>query len=91
MSRTHISKDKRSFIVKSSTCYFHIKKRISVDFQICISIPLSGKKIQYLIECLDDVVKSLIRMLPKVSEYVKKFDDNEFLFLRIDDVKLLEK
>lgn len=30
-------------------------------------------------------------MLPKVSEYVKKFDDNEFLFLRIDDVKLLEK
>ena len=30
-------------------------------------------------------------MLPQVSEYVKKFDDNEFLFLRIDDVKLLEK
>ena len=39
MSRAHISKDKRCFNVKSSTYYFHMKKKILVDFQISISVP----------------------------------------------------
>ena len=33
-------KSKRCFNVKSSTCYFHKKTKILVDFQICISLPL---------------------------------------------------
>ena len=40
ISRPHISKSKRCFNVKSSTCYFHMKTKILVDFQICISLPL---------------------------------------------------
>ena len=37
---THISKSKRCFNVKSSTYCFHMKSKILVDFQICISVPL---------------------------------------------------
>ena len=41
MSRVHISKCKRSFIAKSSLYYFHMKRKILTDFQICISVPLA--------------------------------------------------
>ena len=34
-----ISKHKRCFNVKSSTCYFRVKMKILTDFQFCISIP----------------------------------------------------
>ena len=40
MSRAHISKSKRCFNMKSSTYYFHMKRKIWSDFQICISVPL---------------------------------------------------
>ena len=40
ISRAHISKTKRCFNVKSSTYYFHMKTKILVDFQICLSVPL---------------------------------------------------
>ena len=40
ISRAHIPKSKRCFNVKSSTYYFYIKRRISADFQIWISVPL---------------------------------------------------
>ena len=36
---SHISKSKRCFNVKSST-YFHMKTKILLDFQICVSAPL---------------------------------------------------
>ena len=36
ISRAHISKSKRCFNVKSSTCYFQMKAKILSDFQICI-------------------------------------------------------
>ena len=39
--RAHISKSKRCFNVKFSTYYFHMKRKILTDFQICISVPLS--------------------------------------------------
>ena len=37
MPCAHILKSKRYFNVKSSTYYFHIKKKIMVDFHICIA------------------------------------------------------
>ena len=43
ISRTHISKSKRGFDVKFSAYYFNTKTKILVDFQICISAPLTIK------------------------------------------------
>ena len=40
LTRAHISKRKTCFNVKSSTYYFHVKKKILADFQICIGVPL---------------------------------------------------
>ena len=42
ISCVHISKSKRCFSVKSSTNYFHMKTKILVDFQICISVPFKA-------------------------------------------------
>ena len=36
-----ISESKRCFNVKSSTYYFHMKKKIVANFQVYISVPLS--------------------------------------------------
>ena len=41
ISRAYISKSKRWFNVKSST-YFHMKTKILIYFQICISVPLNS-------------------------------------------------
>ena len=41
ISCAYISKSKRCFDVKYSTCYFHMKIKILTDFQICISLPLN--------------------------------------------------
>ena len=41
ISRADISKSKRCLNVKSSTYYFRMKTKILLDFQICISVPLS--------------------------------------------------
>ena len=43
ISLTHISKSKRGFDVKFSAYYFNTKTKILVDFQICISAPLTIK------------------------------------------------
>ena len=40
MSRARISKSKGFFNVKFSTYYFHMKTKISADFQIFLSVPL---------------------------------------------------
>ena len=50
MSRVHISKSKRCFIVKSSTSLFVIKTKILADVQICISAPLI-KKLHFFVRC----------------------------------------
>ena len=42
-SRSHISKCKRCFSVKSLTYYFHVKTKLLAEFQICISVPLELK------------------------------------------------
>ena len=49
VSRMPISKSKRCFNAKSSTCYFHMKTKIMADIQIYISVPLNvGVKMSYL-------------------------------------------
>ena len=44
ISRTHISKSKRCFNVKSLVYYFHMKTKIFADFQICTSVSLNAKR-----------------------------------------------
>ena len=39
----YLRKSKRCFNVKSSTYYFHVKTKISADFQTCISVPLNQR------------------------------------------------
>ena len=46
ISRSHISKSKSCFNVKSSTCCFHMKTKILADFQICINVPLRSGECQ---------------------------------------------
>ena len=52
---------------------------------------------KYLIRYLDEVITTLVLTLPETGGYAKTFKDkdgnkdNELMFLRIDDKKLLEK
>ena len=41
MSGAYISKNRRSYNAKSSAYYFYANTKISVEFRICISVPLS--------------------------------------------------
>ena len=53
----------------------------------------------YLIGHLDNVIRRLVLVLPKMSRYVKTFQvkdgdkgkNNKLMYFRIDDEKLLEK
>ena len=48
-----------------------------------------------MIGCLDEALRSLIFIIPKISRYVKTFKgkegNNKLMSFRIDDEKLLEK
>ena len=57
-------KNKRSFNVKPSTYYFHMKTKILVDFQICISAPLT------LHEKKKDFSKSILKASENVDLFV---------------------
>ena len=50
---------------------------------------------KYFIEYLDEVIKPLVLILPKISGYIKSFkvkdSKNNLMSLRVDDEKLLEK
>ena len=41
ISLTHSSKSKCYFKAKPSAYYFYVKTKITADFQICISVPLT--------------------------------------------------
>ena len=41
-------KVKVSFNAKSSTYFFHVKRKIFADFQICISVPLTVTFVYHL-------------------------------------------
>ena len=69
---------------------------VNVD-NIVISKLAETKK--YFIGYLDDLIRPLVLILPKMSGYIKTFSDkdwdknmnNKLMSLRIDDDKLLEK
>ena len=48
---------------------------------------------KHFIRYLDEVIRPLVLMLTKISEYVKTFEEknNKLISLRVDDEKLLEK
>ena len=52
-----MSKSKRCFDVKSAAYYFHMKKNILADFQICISVSLN----------------TLVRLAPYIGVTKKRF------------------
>ena len=49
ISRTHVSKSKTYFNVKSSKYYFHEKTNILADFKICVSVPLSTRNVLVIV------------------------------------------
>ena len=66
---TYLSKSKICFNVKSSTCYFQMKTKISADFQIYISVPLI--EIPIKVEILRYLVKGLFSNFPRsLSEVI---------------------
>ena len=71
MSRANISKSKKYFNVKSSTYYFHMKTKILADFQICISVPLTGLKITVGHRTMSDQNQ-------KLSDQMKNIPDIQF-------------
>ena len=59
----HNSESKYCYNVRPLTCDFYVKTKISIDFQICISVPLSNSE-AYLepcrmseLECFAKIVK----------------------------------
>ena len=47
ISRAHISISKGYFNAESSTYHFHMKAKVLVDFQICISVPLTYRSFTF--------------------------------------------
>ena len=72
-----------------------VPKEISCKKQISRLVPkeISGKKYKYFIGCLynDHEVKPLHIMLPKVSAYVKGYEQTKQMSFLIEDDDLLEK
>ena len=71
----------------------HKKNKVYVD-SIVISNIIEAKHIcWYLTGYLDEVIRPLVLILPKMSGYVKTYEEknNKFMSLHIDDEKLSEK
>ena len=66
---THISERKKSFNVKCSTYYFHVKTNILADFQIWISIPSNSSFIQSVLQ--NNQLNGILYYCPIVTR--KKF------------------
>ena len=71
LSRALISKSKRCFNLKSSTYYFHIKTKISADFQICISVPL---KITVWKTSIVHIWSFLVHIIPAFGLNARKYE-----------------
>ena len=69
--------------------------RINVDNTIILKLAETKNNSKYLIGYLDDVIRPLVLVLPKLSGYLKTFNgrdkDNKLISLRVDDDMLLEK
>ena len=72
---------------------------VNVDNIVISKLVETKNNFRYLIGYLDEVIRPLYLILPKMSGYVKTFKDkggdknknNKLMSLRIDDDKLLEK
>ena len=66
---------------------------VHVDNIIISNLIETKNNPKYLIGYLDEVIRLLLLILPKMNGYVKNFKDknNKFISLHIDDDKLLEK
>ena len=71
LSRALISESKRCFNLKSSTYYFHIKTKISADFQICISVPL---KITVWKTSIVHIWSFLVHIIPAFGLNARKYE-----------------
>ena len=49
------------------------------------------KGFNWLAKCLDNVFERIVMRIPKISGYVKIFDDSKFMCFRIGNENLLEK
>ena len=69
--------------------------RINVDNTIILKLAETKNNSKYLIGYLDDVIRPLVLVLPKLSGYLKTFNgrdkNNKLISLRVDDDMLLEK
>ena len=69
--------------------------RINVDNTIILKLAETKNNSKYLIGYLDDVIRPLVLVLPKLSGYLKTFKgrdkNNKLISLRVDDDMLLEK
>ena len=50
ISGAHNSKNKYCYNAKHSAYHLYVKTKISVDFQICISVPLTWENMQNLLK-----------------------------------------
>ena len=66
---------------------------VHVDNIIISNLIETKNNPKYLIGYLDEVIRLLLLILPKMNGYVKNFKDknNKFISLHTDDDKLLEK
>ena len=72
---------------------------VNVDNTVILKLVETKKNSKYLIGYVDEAIRPLVSILPKVSGYVKTFKDkggyknknNNLMSLCIDDDKLLEK
>ena len=66
---------------------------VHVDNIIISNLIETKNNPKYLIGYLDEVIRLLLLILPKMNGYVKNFKDknSKFISLHIDDDKLLEK
>ena len=78
---------------------FHGAKKTAKMWDVNVNNTVISKLVEaknnskYLIEYLDDIIRSLVLMLSKISGYVKRFKDNsnnKLLSLQKDYDKLLE-
>ena len=92
-------------VMKVAEDGFYDAKKLTKILEVDINNIVISKLVEtktnskYLIVYLDKVIKPLVLMLPKISEYVKTFKskdgdkdrNNKLMSSRINDYKLLEK
>ena len=85
---------KQTFYAEKIYIYIYIWD-VNVDNIVILKLVKTKTNSMYLIGYLDKVIKLLVLILPKMSEYVKRFKvedkKNKLMSFCINDEKLLEK